>query len=525
MKKATRAAALASAVILAASTLVGCSPYNNPGKYISVPDKGTVSIKKEDIDKEYQEDVDSILEDNRETEYTKLTDSDATVKDGDQVNIYYVGEPIGNVKLSDDTLSGMKYTKDSDDEGSDSTGYDLVIGSGTFIGAYTSTDDSSKNTKGFEEQLIGAKAGGEVLVNVTFPSDYDTEELQNVAVKFTVTINSISRAYVNDDTTITVSYEFINSIANEDSDDTSASETAGKSRASAASDTSETTEDNNTDSSSKIETPEDTKSFEDIFTSGTFTYDFTDAEGEKDSKFFTFLKTADYVAEFKGKEINTEITVKVTVPEDAGDTFKDYLGKEVEMKLTVTKINHLPEWNDDFVAKYTSDTYKTVDEYKDYAWNLIAQNNAFTAINEKTEVISYPQKQLKAAYENYVYQSVYTYLGNKAPTEFTAAELAEKISDEKYEEIYSSSAVSAKASIKQRLVIEYLCKYYDVSLTNDEYKTMLNEEFTNNMYTYVYSYGIYSVDSLETLYGKEYFDLQFRATKLMEHLTDYVVIE
>ena len=525
MKKATRAAALASAVILAASTLVGCSPYNNPGKYINVPEKGTVSISKEDIDKEYQEDVDSILEDNRKTEYTKLTDSDATVKDGDQVNIYYVGEPVGDVTLSDSTLSGMKYTKDSEDEDSDSTGYDLVIGSGTFVGAYTSSDDSSKNTKGFEEQLIGAKAGDEVLVNVTFPSDYDTKELQNVAVKFTVTVNSISRAYVNDDTTITVSYEFISPDDSENAEDTSAAETTEKSSASAASDTSETTEDESKDSSSEIETPEETKTFEDIFKSGSFTYDFTDVEGEKDSKFFTFLKTADYVTELKGKEINTEITVKVTVPEDAGDTFKDYIGKEVEMKLTVTKINHLPEWNDEFVAEYTSDTYKTVDEYKEYAWNLIAQNNAFTAINEKTEVISYPEKQLKAAYENYVYQAVYSYLGNKAPTEFTEAELAEKISDEKYEEIYTSSAASAKTSIKQRLVIEYLCKYYDVKLTNDEYEEMLNKEFTSNMYTYVYSYGIYSADSLETLYGKEYFDLQFRATKLLEHLTDYVVIE
>ncbi len=48
----------------------------------------------------------------------------------------------------------------------------LVIGSGRFI-------------PGFEDQLIGAKAGDEVNVNVTFPEDYqvDNPEGQSRAVR------------------------------------------------------------------------------------------------------------------------------------------------------------------------------------------------------------------------------------------------------------------------------------------------------------------------------------------------------
>ena len=58
-------------------------------------------------------------------------------------------------------------------------GYDLTIGSGSFI------DD-------FEQQLIGHKPGENVSVEVTFPDDYDGEDVAGKDAVFAVTINSIS---------------------------------------------------------------------------------------------------------------------------------------------------------------------------------------------------------------------------------------------------------------------------------------------------------------------------------------------
>lgn len=89
--------------------------------------------------------------------------ADGTVEDGDIVNIDYEGK-----------IDGEAF------DGGSSQGYDLTIGSGSFI------DD-------FEEQLIGSKTGETTEVNVTFPEDYGNEELNGKDAVFTVTINSIKR--------------------------------------------------------------------------------------------------------------------------------------------------------------------------------------------------------------------------------------------------------------------------------------------------------------------------------------------
>lgn len=65
-------------------------------------------------------------------------------------------------------------------DGGTADGHVLEIGSGQFI-------------PGFEEQLIDAKIGTEVEVNVSFPEDYQAENLAGKAVVFKVDINSISR--------------------------------------------------------------------------------------------------------------------------------------------------------------------------------------------------------------------------------------------------------------------------------------------------------------------------------------------
>ncbi len=88
---------------------------------------------------------------------------EGTIKDGDKVNIDYVG-----------TMDGVEF------EGGNSggNGYDLTIGSGQFI-------------EGFESQLIGHKPGDEVTVNVTFPEDYNNAELAGKPAQFAVTVHGI----------------------------------------------------------------------------------------------------------------------------------------------------------------------------------------------------------------------------------------------------------------------------------------------------------------------------------------------
>jgi trigger factor len=86
----------------------------------------------------------------------------AKAKDGDQVTIDFVGR-----------IDGEAF------EGGTAEDAQLVLGSGQFI-------------PGFEEQLVGAKAGDELTVKVSFPEDYSVERLKGQAAEFEVKVKGVS---------------------------------------------------------------------------------------------------------------------------------------------------------------------------------------------------------------------------------------------------------------------------------------------------------------------------------------------
>ena len=92
-----------------------------------------------------------------------LTETEDAAKEGDTVNIDFVGK-----------MDGKAF------DGGSGTGYDLVLGSGSFI-------------DGFEDQLIGAKKGEKLEVNVTFPESYpNNPDLAGKPAVFDVTVNKVS---------------------------------------------------------------------------------------------------------------------------------------------------------------------------------------------------------------------------------------------------------------------------------------------------------------------------------------------
>lgn len=86
---------------------------------------------------------------------------DRAAQEGDIVNIDYVGK-------KDDVAF----------DGGTASGYDLTLGSHTFI-------------DGFEDGLIGAVKGQQLDLNLTFPENYGNEELAGQAVVFEVTVNEV----------------------------------------------------------------------------------------------------------------------------------------------------------------------------------------------------------------------------------------------------------------------------------------------------------------------------------------------
>ncbi len=108
-------------------------------------------------------DVDAEIEREREKNSRLVTIEDRAVEDGDQVTIDFDGY-----------IDGKQF------EGGKSEDYPLTIGSHSFI-------------DNFEEQLIGKKTGDECEVNVTFPENYQVEELKGKPAVFKVKIKEIQK--------------------------------------------------------------------------------------------------------------------------------------------------------------------------------------------------------------------------------------------------------------------------------------------------------------------------------------------
>ncbi len=168
-----RILALIIAVLMLATVFAGCgakeetgeqaegrvlfnldlSKYFDLGEYKNIP----VDTTSDTFKGFYDDVIKSDVENNKIA--TKVTEG--KVKKGDTANIDYVGKK-----------DGVAF------EGGTAQGYDLEIGSGSFI-------------DGFEDGLIGVEIGDTVDLNLTFPKDYQSADLAGAKVVFTVKVNYV----------------------------------------------------------------------------------------------------------------------------------------------------------------------------------------------------------------------------------------------------------------------------------------------------------------------------------------------
>lgn len=137
------------------------------------------------IDKLINDDVKSFLSAFGTVE--EYPDPETKAKYDDTVNIIFKGYPHDeSVELPDEVLASM--TNENRGEG-----YDLTLGSNTFMRRYESEEHPEKNNPGFEDQIVGHKKGEKFTITVTFPDDYgNSAELRGLVVDFDITLNSIS---------------------------------------------------------------------------------------------------------------------------------------------------------------------------------------------------------------------------------------------------------------------------------------------------------------------------------------------
>ncbi len=119
-----------------------------------------VEVEKKEIEVT-EEEIQAAVDKERDNNSRTIDVDDRPVQKGDMIKLDFDG-----------SVDGVPF------EGGKSENYPLTIGSGSFI-------------PGFEDQLIGAKIGEELDVNVTFPEDYHAEELKGKAAVFKCRVNEI----------------------------------------------------------------------------------------------------------------------------------------------------------------------------------------------------------------------------------------------------------------------------------------------------------------------------------------------
>ncbi|MCR4739529.1 MAG: trigger factor [Lachnospiraceae bacterium] len=140
---------------------VALKPEVELGKYKGVKiEKIDTTVSDEEVDKEIAAE--------RDRNARTISVENRPVKDGDMTIIDFEG-----------FVDGVAF------EGGKGENHPLTIGSHTFI-------------PGFEEQLIGAEIDSEKEINVTFPEDYQAEELKGKDAVFKVTVKEIKEKELPD---------------------------------------------------------------------------------------------------------------------------------------------------------------------------------------------------------------------------------------------------------------------------------------------------------------------------------------
>lgn len=433
--------------------------YDHPENFVNLPALDKITVSDKEINKEVDSYIQNLLGNLGREDYKTLDKSAAAIL-GDRLNIHYTGRAKDpSVSLSAEALAGMT-------NATDTAGYDLVLGSGSFI-------------SGFEEQLVGAKEGDTITVDVAFPDDYrNSEELRGVAVLFEVKVNSVSRATISEKNVVIVSvlYSLI--------DD------------------------------------EEKGEISDLLGSHEVEIDFRDSE----ELFDEFFASDAVKKALLGKSTYGTAEAEVTLSAKDTEQFGYDHALKLKAMLTVEQILFYPDvLTDEEVESFTGGGYKDVASFRKYIYDHYRSSFAYEAIKEAASFNKMPDAVYDELYKGYYDSKIYSMIGDISG--MTEEELAERLTEEVKKQAENYADENATAEFEDRMLIAYLGQILNFTMTDETYDNNLKEMYdyylANYYFSLIYS-GITNIEEFESYFGKDNLHFQFTTDEIITQLGDKV---
>lgn len=189
-----------------------------------------------------------------------------------------------------------------------------------------------------------------------------------------------------------------------------------------------------------------------------------------------------------GHEVGETFDLHVTFPENYGK--EELNGKDAVFKTTINFIvkTKTPEYTDDWVKKntdysskadYEASIRKDLESQKKSQAEANEQNEVFTKISDASEVLEYPEKELKAREEKIK-------LSYKNAAEQAGVSLEDYLSQnmgmdtEMYNQMVKSSS---EQTVKSELILHAIAKEEGIEFSKDDYKEYLSKDLASAGYT------------------------------------------
>jgi len=221
-----------------------------------------------------------------------------------------------------------------------------------------------------------------------------------------------------------------------------------------------------------------------------------------------------------GLTVGESVSLDLKFPETY-ESNPEVAGKDVHYEITVKKITAqvLPEYNDEFTQKNlffdSTEAYEeSVREifkvrYMAYYYKEVL-DQVWEPLIEKTEVIKFPKKDLKEAYDAYI-DHVETYCEHNR---MTVADYASIYYGRTADEFYEYAHELVEDQMKEDMICYAIARAENIVLTDEEYQKRAEE------YALDY-YMMTSVEEFEEMYGIETVREMILFDLVRERVADY----